>query len=784
MLNNERSSPSSAVTFEPTVSIDRPTPLATAQSTIAATPPLWSLERFVAVNPLMAYGHQKVESLDQSLEAARNGRLLPELSHFHSAWQTGVLKADDLSYALAPRRQAGESTPTVEELIRALTVPAPETRPLPTATLPSQRCGRGADLAQFAGKWWASLLDESRATLSLDVGRGELFATWKELISRDRELDLAGLGGVRRALKATPSSPLAVIDQIAAAVRSSGGDLAQVFAQVAAVAHGWLSYARFLDREANTEGAPTSAALQVFAAFAALEGAVVSAGIGRFSSERPQRPARGVTAAPAAEAIWLEAAERAVRRRFLSELSRGGAPQTRADDVRFQLVFCIDPRSEPFRRRLESLSRDVTTVGFAGFFGIPVAYPTRFGTVTARCPVLAQPKFQEQVAQPEAAVQAAAWAGLKTFAATTFSYVEAAGLAHIPLLLSQAFPSKSRLARSRQRQGLDLARRGEPSPLPLADKLDIARAVLRHTGLAGRLARTVVLCGHGATTQNNPHASALDCGACGGHSGEVNAVIACDILNDTEVRAALAGTSAAIPAATRFVPGLHDTTTGIVSLGMPTTGDAELLALEGLLTRARAADGDAIRRAGDVGEVRPEWGLARQALFIAARRSWTRNLDLDGRAFLNDYDPSRDSDLAGLELILTAPLIVAHWINMQYYASTVDHAVFGSGHKPLHNVVGGFGVLEGRSYDLRVGLPWQSLHDGKAWYHEPLRLQAIIEADPKAIDLVLAKHDQLRNLVDHGWITVVSLDSATGTAQRRHEGGHWRPESADGINVT
>ena len=55
--------------------------------------------------------------------------------------------------------------------------------------------------------------------------------------------------------------------------------------------------------------------------------------------------------------------------------------------------------------------------------------------------------------------------------------------------------------------------------------------------------------------------------------------------------------------------------------------------------------------------------------------------------------------------------------------SVADNRRFGSGNKVLHNIVGGaIGVLEGNGGDLRVGLPMQSLHNGRAWMHEPLRL--------------------------------------------------------------
>ena len=168
-------------------------------------------------------------------------------------------------------------------------------------------------------------------------------------------------------------------------------------------------------------------------------------------------------------------------------------------------------------------------------------------------------------------------------------------------------------------------------------------------------------------------------------------------------------------------------------------------------------------RSRDWSQLRPEWGLADNAAFIAARRERTRELDLQGRSFLHEYRHELDTDGTVLELILTAPLVVAHWINMQYYASVVDNARWGSGNKVLHNVVGGnIGVFEGNGGDLRIGLPLQSLHDGARWVHTPQRLSAWIEAPQHAIDRILAKHDNLRALVHGRWIHLLRIDPVSG----------------------
>ncbi|MDD3575402.1 MAG: Na-translocating system protein MpsB, partial [Halothiobacillus sp.] len=329
------------------------------------------------------------------------------------------------------------------------------------------------------------------------------------------------------------------------------------------------------------------------------------------------------------------------------------------------------------------------------------------------------------------------------------------------------------------------------------EKIKLAEGMLRGLGLIDRFARIILLAGHGTSTTNNPHRAGLDCGACAGQTGEVSARVAASLLNESAVRLGLAGKGIHIPRDTRFIAALHDTTTDQMSLlDVPTTGvdpvilkavtqaleqAGELTRLERLVTLDKQVDQQSaarhvIHRGRDWSQVRPEWGLAGNGAFIAAPRWRTRGLDLHGRAFLHDYDWRKDPDFGVLTLIMTAPLVVASWINLQYYGSTVDNERLGCGNKVLHNVVGGLvGVLEGNSGDLRIGLSLQSLHNGETWRHEPLRLNAFIEAPTDALDRIIQDHPMLRQLVDNHWLNLCQIDEE-GSVKRRFANGDWREE--------
>lgn len=793
--------------------------------------PLWPLKHFVAVNPFFGLRDLDFQQASDLLARVVGSSLYMPRAYYREQFASGRITRDDLEQAIA---RCG-SRLDVAAVERAMAVEAPQPE-LGMASVSEV-------LDRVEGGIWTSFVTE-RVSLHcaayFDLGQAmvcmpwrnmSLYAAWRRAAAIDRSPAMMGLDGFRSAVADLPDEPRAAIAWALSALEIPRAAVERYLHAALSSVGGWAAWARYLRWQAELAGRRDDSIADLLAIrlvwdvllFRQKRTPALVAHWREMLAASMRPPSAKREAAAEIDRILLGAMEIGFQRGVIAGFAGAAQPAPAARPA-VQAAFCIDVRSEVFRRSLETVAPAVQTLGFAGFFGIFIEYvPLGADAGHPHVPVLFNPGYRvyEQVKGGDARTSARrrtriglakAWKGFKFSASSCFSFVEAAGLMYAPKLLADSF-GWSRPVPDPATQGLEsktvdrIAPTLEPVPqrcahhadsgIPEADRVDHAERILRAMALTGGFARLVLLVGHGSTTVNNPHATGLDCGACAGQTGEASARVVAALLNQPAVRRGLAARGIAIPYDTWFLAALHDTTTDAVRVfdadEMPAGLAPDLAQLRqwleqaGDLTRMQraallgmgglpddAVDAAVRRRSRDWSQVRPEWALANNAAFIAAPRVRTAGIDLGGRAFLHEYVWREDDGFRILELIMTAPMVVANWINMQYYGSVVDNPRFGSGNKVLHNVVGGaIGVLEGNGGDLRVGLPLQSLHDGRRWVHEPLRLTVFIEAPQAAIDAIIARHELVRQLVDNRWLHLFRIDDR-GAAYRRAASADWR----------
>ncbi|GHI00198.1 DUF2309 domain-containing protein [Neobacillus kokaensis] len=507
--------------------------------------------------------------------------------------------------------------------------------------------------------------------------------------------------------------------------------------------------------------------------------------------------------------LWLEAWEKT----YEDQLKKTIASECHTAEISekpalVQFVFCIDVRSEPFRRQLEKTG-PFKTFGTAGFFGLPIE-TCELGSTHKHdsLPVMFKPKYKikessssEVVTQYKQRKQAVNALG-STFKSLKHNLLASLALPEIsgPWLSLQTFgrtfvPRGTGTAIRKIRESWQRKPAAEltldhhhylESELPVGfsegEKVHFVRQALNMMGITEGFSPLVVICGHGSHSTNNPYASALDCGACGGKSSGFNARVLANLCNQQEVRESLAAEGIVIPKDTVFAAAEHITTLdelrwlyvpelsaaaqealGLVKSLLPKVSEQanteRLLKLPSLGSSTKNVKAEVQRMADDWSEVRPEWGLARNAAFIIGDREMTLECDLEGRAFLQTYHWHKDRNGTLLANILAGPATVAQWINLQYYASTVAPHYFGSGNKATQTVTSGIGVMQGNSSDLLAGLPWQSvMRSDQEAYHAPLRLLVVIQAPSDYIERALNQDRAFRQKLQNGWIRLSSID--------------------------
>lgn len=793
--------------------------------------PLWSLDNFVAVNPYLGFIQSDFKDVAAQLEVAADIQTTLPISFYLKKIKEGVIPKEVLEEVLSSK-QVGSYGKFIQK-IHSLEEGTGKPTFTPTvadvvSTLTDKDWNRF--VVNRISFWAASYFDDGQALWKSNNSNSGLFLSWKSEALVDRTPELSGLAGFRNKIQEFPNSPLEAAQFALKQLNVPSEMLPLYLHRLLLRVGGWAAFAARVDWDKEFYGGKDGELIEFLAVLLCFEACMITC----IEEENLQTKWHeaciefsniGMHENPNQELeyklILQEAFDRAMQEQLILQINSKVKTQTPTyKRATAQAVFCIDVRSEVFRRNLESVDTTIETLGFAGFFAFSINYvPLAHQHGEAQCPVLLKtgPTILEEMSSPDASQKAYSTRVLhhqtrqllksvKHSAVTCFSYVSPLGLSFLPKLFTDSFGltrpvpnpdivgiSKSMLKNKRIR--LDTGMFGDvASGIPLEQQITMAKTALTAMSLKENFAKFVLITGHGSSTVNNPHATGLDCGACGGHTGESNARVAAAVFNNEKVREGLLQHNIHIPTDTVFLACLHDTTTDEIHIyneyDVPAHLNPELTALKKSLVDAGKSSrieratrmssinksnvsASVLERSKDWSQIRPEWGLAGCYGFVVAPRERTKGIDFGSKSFLHSYEWEKDTEFSILELIMTAPMVVTSWINLQYYASTVDNKNFGSGNKTLHNITAGVGVLEGYSGDLRVGLPLQSVFDGENYQHEPVKLSVVIEAPMEAMNKIIAKHDMVRNLLDNNWIQLLAMNKEGKVSHRYEKGFCW-----------
>ncbi len=762
--------------------------------------PAWPLDQSVAVNPWWPQRHSNIEQTfaEQAVITGETG--LMDKSYYRGLWNKQI-QEEHLQFALKSQNSPLTTEQLIEDIhhdstfsIRWKTLAMLMDEEIPS----TQGHSWAQEIVQQVSQFIA-LYHQYPERFDSDGKDGEhLYQSWLEVVSRDKGIKtLLGVDLLAN-FSALPKTITSLLEHLSSEWQELWTNEDGTYAFMRASLHqlsGWAGWQSWLDWQAGLEdhSSNTPHVLGLTAILLAWDSVLIqwlksqhndiaqkilqTLGYQVTNIQHLYHLARQQLAPIW---VWQRALEFSVQNPWIEQINQV-SESNNSNRPELQAIFCIDVRSEPMRRALESQNPGIETLGFAGFFGIPISYQTRDGSILRpQLPGLMAPDLiaQQTTMQPERWLRLTklGWQNSLDKPLSNLGMVEAGGLLKLVSLFKRVVlqsGTENPINRdARHNEQWELKR--NQIPLSNSEKAELCAGIIKAMGISHRLAKVVLLTGHGSQTCNNHTSSSLDCGACGGQTGEVNVKVLADLLNSRTVRALMPDYGVIVPYDTQFYASLHNTTTDdILVFDAPEASWRQWVSNACIQARgSRSKHFDAPQtprptglnrffkqRATNWAQMRPEWGLCNNAAAFIAPRKLTRNLNFAGRAFLHEYHVSQDPEFKQLEKIMTAPLLVMNWINLQYYASVTVPNKYGSGNKLLHNVVGGhIGVFEGNGGDLRIGLSTQSVHDGKQYRHQPVRLSTFIQAPKEAIEVILSRHPDVASLVNNGWLYLYQID--------------------------
>ncbi|MEO1173895.1 MAG: putative inorganic carbon transporter subunit DabA, partial [Myxococcota bacterium] len=347
---------------------------------VRRVPPLWPLERFVAVDPFMGLPG-RFEHAANVLRNASGARMTAPRRFYAAAIESGRVDRSDLAWAI---EKVGLNL-SVEALIARARLEVRTESRLPTVAGTEHE----ALVVDRVSIWAASYFDRGHTVVQNPWRDRSPYEAWREEAMVDRTPELHGLSGFRAHVAASPKTTDEALAQAIGALGVPASGTAAYLHRCLMMVQGWAGHARFIDWEAELRGESKNTTRELLAILLVWETGLLKERHREWSQSREaySEVFHAPTEADRVDHALQLAFEHSHHRDLIARFSRA-QPRPTLDAPAAQLVFCIDVRSEPLRRAIEAARDDYETLGFAGFFGFAIE-DTADGA--PRCPALIAP---------------------------------------------------------------------------------------------------------------------------------------------------------------------------------------------------------------------------------------------------------------------------------------------------------------------------------------------------------------------------------------------------------
>lgn len=348
--------------------------------------PTWPRDQFIAVNPYCGFVDDAIQTTAGHIESYSGSRMAMPRSYYRDQWRTDAFRAEHLPEAL---HRSGLNI-TMSDLLCELERESPSVPRVPLATFiaDSQRdLLHVMSISDFVthnvSQHCAWYVDHCQSCWETQH-KTDLYQSWLHHARTDMSpWLLMGIHNVRHHARSLRDNPLDMIAEPLQALPISQGQWENYLTALLMNMNGsapWCAYERWQAQLAQrnddhiTQLLAIRLAWEHFAFVHLLDAEALQAWTNAW--EDLIEWSEGTQGQSSVDWVFQEAEEIAYHNELCRELKANlpiSGPKA-SGTATLQAVFCIDVRSEVFRRALESCSTGIETLGFAGFFGLPISY--------------------------------------------------------------------------------------------------------------------------------------------------------------------------------------------------------------------------------------------------------------------------------------------------------------------------------------------------------------------------------------------------------------------------